>query len=67
MRREELKILADELLRERHVANLRGPNTRNPAGGCRRGLGWQCRGTAAKTRERTAGIGGRAVQLALTI
>jgi hypothetical protein len=35
-----------------------GPNTRNPAGGCRRGLAWQCRGDRCQNSRSTAGIGG---------
>ena len=44
-----------------------GPNNRNPAGGAGGVWAWQCRGDRCEKREWTAGIGGRAVQLALTI
>ena len=42
-----------------------GPNTRNPAGGADGVWVGSVGGIAAKTRDWTAGIGGRAVQLAI--
>ena len=64
MRREDLKIIADELLR--YVANLRGPNTRTPPG-VPTGFGLAVSGgTAAKTRDWTTGDRGAAVQSRLT-